>query len=76
MLLKDGRIGGTIDNFFIILNHVNFSIQLEIIFNSQILEYMKMKDGLLIIYCQNTLVVNIIKIRKTGYEISYIHLYH
>ena len=70
MLLKDGRIGGQYStNFFRILNRFDFSVQIDIQFNSQLCYYTQMENGLLLAYCEHTLYINVIKITETDYNI-------
>ena len=78
--LNDGRIGGKdycCYKNFIILNPKDLSIQMKINFDSQLIRWIQMKNGLLVTYCErNNYIynnyVNIIKlITESTYEIIY-----
>ena len=73
-ILIDGRIGGKGYNTyrdFIILNPKDLSIQMEIRFDTQLIRWIQMKNGLLVTYCEvGDNDVNIIKlITESKYEI-------
>ena len=74
-ILNDGRIGGkSYDTYrhFMILNPKDLSIQMEILFDTQLIRWKQMKNGLLVTYCEKigNNDVNIIKlITESKYEI-------
>jgi len=74
-ILIDGRFGGKeYQNYtdFVILNPQDFSINTRIEFNTQLMEWMQMKNGLLITFCEDNYFVNIVKlISDSKYEIIY-----
>ena len=70
MVLKDGRIGGKYStNIFRILNRFDFSVQIDIQFNTELCNYTQMENGLLITYCEHIFYINVIKITETDYDI-------
>ena len=74
-ILNDGRIGGKeYQNFtdFVILNPEDLSINTRIEFKTQLLNWIQMKNDLLITFREDYYVVNIIKLTSSSkYEIIY-----